>query len=170
MNNIIIGNIISFISAAFLAVSCVVKNRKHIFILQFLNCAILAIASYFFGSYAAISTLILCCIRNIFIAKDKYTAKVMTVILVLVIVLGLLTNNRGLIGLLPVMATVEYTICCYLIKDVHKTRISIFVNETIWVIYSLLVLDFSTALTDIIVIAVDLAVLFKKPKVKEHQN
>ena len=164
MSNILIGNIISFAAAIFLAVSCVVKSRKQIFILQFMNCAVLAVASYFFGSYAAITTLALCCIRNIFIMKDKFSVLIMTVILILVIACGVLTNNRGLIGLLPVIATVEYTICCHNITDVGKTRISILVNEAIWIIYSFLVLDFSTAITDIIVVTVDIVSIAKGAK------
>lgn len=164
MSNILIGNIISFAAAIFLAVSCVVKSRKQIFILQFMNCAVLAVASYFFGSYAAITTLALCCIRNIFIMKDKFSVPVMTVILILVIACGILTNNRGIIGLLPVIATVEYTICCHYITDVGKTRISILVNEAIWIIYSFLVLDFSTAITDIIVVTVDIVSIAKGAK------
>ncbi len=162
MTNIVIGNIISFIAAVFLAVSCVVKDRKQIFVLQFLNCAVLAVASYFFGAYAAISTLSLCCIRNIFIMRDKYSVKVMTIIVILVIAAGLLTNNRGTIGLLPVIATVEYTICCHFITDVAKTRLSILVNEVIWVVYSFLIMDFSTAVTDVIVIIVDIYALKRK--------
>lgn len=164
MSNILIGNIISFAAAIFLAVSCVVKSRKQIFILQFMNCAVLAVASYFFGSYAAITTLALCCIRNIFIMKDKFSVPVMTVILILVIACGILTNNRGIIGLLPVIATVEYTICCHYITDVGKTRISILINEAIWIIYSFLVLDFSTAITDIIVVTVDIVSIAKGAK------
>ena len=88
----------------------------------------------------------------------------MTVILILVIACGVLTNNRGLIGLLPVIATVEYTICCHYITDVGKTRISILVNEAIWIIYSFLVLDFSTAITDIIVVTVDIVSIAKGAK------
>ena len=164
MSNILIGNIISFAAAIFLAVSCVAKSRKQIFILQFMNCAVLAVASYFFGSYAAITTLALCCIRNIFIMKDKFSVPIMTVILILVIACGILTNNRGIIGLLPVIATVEYTICCHYITDVGKTRISILVNEAIWIIYSFLVLDFSTAITDIIVVTVDIVSIAKGAK------
>lgn len=164
MNYIVIGNIISFIAAVFLAVSCVVKDRKQIFILQFLNCAVLAVASYFFGSYAAISTLALCCLRNIFIMRDKYTFPVMAVMVILVIAAGLLTNNRGVVGLLPVIATMEYTICCHFITDVGKTRVSILVNELIWIVYSFLVMDFSTAITDVIVIIVDIAAISKPAK------
>lgn len=163
MSNILIGNIISFAAAVFLAVSCVVKDRKQVFILQFMNCAVLALASYFFGSYAAISTLALCCVRNVFITKDRFTRPVMTVIVILVIVCGVLTNNRGIIGLMPVLATVEYTMCCYFINNIRKTKISILLNESIWLVYSFIVQDYSTALTDVAVIIVDIVAILKTP-------
>lgn len=160
MSNILIGNIVSFAAAAFLAVSCVVKDRKQVFILQFMNCAVLALASYFFGSYAAISTLALCCVRNVFITKDKFTRPVMTVIVILVIICGVLTNNRGIIGLMPVLATVE---CCYFITNIRKTKISILLNESIWLVYSFIVQDYATALTDVAVIIVDIVAILKAP-------
>ncbi len=166
MNNILIGNIISLIAAVFLAVSCTVKTRNKVFIMQFMNCALLAVASYFFGAYATISTLILCCIRNIFILKDKFTRPVMAMIIVLVLIFGFMTNNRGLIGLMPVFATVEYTMCCHFIRDVKKTRISVLFNESIWLVYSFLVCDYSTALTDIAVIVVDILAILRSRMVK----
>ena len=163
MSNILIGNIVSFAAAVFLAVSCVVKDKKQVLILQFMNCAVLALASYFFGSYAAISTLALCCVRNVFITKDKFTRPVMTVIVILVIICGVLTNNRGIIGLMPVLATVEYTMCCYFITNIRKTKISILLNETIWLVYSFIVQDYATALTDVAVIIVDIVAILKAP-------
>ena len=163
MSNILIGNIVSFAAAVFLAVSCVVKDRKQVFILQFMNCAVLALASYFFGSYAAISTLALCCVRNVFITKDKFTRPVMTVIVILVIICGVLTNNRGIIGLMPVLATVEYTMCCYFITNIRKTKISILLNESIWLVFSFIVQDYATALTDVAVIIVDIVAILKAP-------
>ena len=168
--NIIIGNIISFTAAVFLVVSCVMKSRKGVFIMQFMNCALLAVASYFFGSYAAITTLVLCCVRNIFIMKDRFTRPVMTVITILVIVFGVMTNNRGIIGLMPVFATVEYTMCCHFILDVRKTKISILFNESIWIVYSFLISDYSTALTYVAVIIVDILAIFKEKCAKPAEQ
>ena len=153
MSNILTGNIVSLAAAVFLAVSCAVKDRKQIFVLQFMNCAVLAAASYFFSSYAAISTLALCCVRNIFIMRDRFTK--------LVIICGLLANNRGIVGLLPVIATVEYTMCCHFITEVKKNRVSILVNEIIWIVYSFIIMDYSTAVTDIIVVIVDILAIIK---------
>jgi len=159
MSNLLIGNIISFISAVFLGISCYAKDRKKIFTFQLINCATYAVASYFFGTYAAISTLILCCFRSILIVKDKYTAPAAYTLAAAVVIFGILANNRGIVGLLPVIASVEYNLCCYYITDPHITRYSIIVNELIWVIYGLIIRDFSTAISDTIIIIVDISAI-----------
>ena len=68
---------------------------------------------------------------------------------------------------MPVAATVEYTTCCYFIRDVRKTRVSILINEIIWVTYSLLVSDFSTAISDSAVIVVDIMSILKSRSKKQ---
>lgn len=156
MSNLIIGNIISFISAVFLGISCYAKDRRKIFTYQLINCATYAIASYFFGTYAAITTLTLCCIRSILIMKDRYTATATYILAIAVVVLGLISNNRGIVGLLPIIASLEYNLCCYYITDPNLTRYSIMVNEFIWVIYALIIKDFSTGISDTIIIIVDI--------------
>ena len=148
MTNIIIGNIISFVGAIFLSTSCVLKNRKLIFYFQAINCFILAVASVFFNAYAGIATLIISGMRNIIVAHDKYNAKLMYVFLILTFIIGIATNNRGLIGLIPVIATIQYTICLKVFKTLMLTRISIWVNTALWVVYSFIIMDYSTCFMD----------------------
>lgn len=158
---IIIGNIISLVAALFLAASCLVKNKRGIFLCQFMECVLLAISSVFFGSLAGTTTLLLSAVRNLIVARERYTKQMMYIFLVLTIVAGILANSRGLLGLMPVIATVEYTICCYYITGIKAIRCSIFVNMAIWIVYSFLILDFSTAISDSIILIVDLAAIVK---------
>lgn len=104
------------------------KEKKNIFLCQFLECALLAVASVFFGALAGMTTLVFSAIRDLLVANDRYTKPMMTVFLILTIVAGVLANTRGLVGLLPVFATVEYTICCHYIVGEKATKCSIFVN------------------------------------------
>ena len=53
---LIIGNGISFVAAIFMVASCVVKRKRTIFLCQFLECALLAVASVFFGALAGAMT------------------------------------------------------------------------------------------------------------------
>ncbi|MDO5601847.1 MAG: YgjV family protein [Oscillospiraceae bacterium] len=156
-----IGNAISLAAAGFMASSCLVKNSRAIFICQFLECVLLAVSSVFFGSLAGTAVLAVSALRNLLVAAGRYPKKLMYLFVLATAVLGIWVNTKGLIGLLPVAATVEYTVCCYYIKGLKATRYSIFINVAIWVIYSFCIFDFSTALTDSAVLLVDAAAIVK---------
>ncbi len=155
MTNLIIGNIISFVAAGFMAYSCCLNDHRKVFFYQAIECAMLCVASVFFGAWAGITTLALSATRNYLVSRDKFSHKLMVLFLVLVVVLGLLANNRGLIGLIPVVATVEYTVCCHYIKEIKAVKCSIFVNTFMWVFYSFAIMDFSTGFTDMTVLIID---------------
>lgn len=158
---LIIGNILSFGAAMFTAASCCVKDRRKVFLFQFMECAVLAAASFFFGAYAGITALVLSGARNLLIAANRFDRRLMWVFLALIAAAGLLTNNRGLVGLMPVAATLEYTVCCHYVTGVKATRVSILVNALIWMVYSALILDISTAISNLIVSLVDIAAILK---------
>ena len=164
MNNIIIGNLISFVAATFVAASCLVNNRKTIFFLQFLNNAVLAVAALFFGAYSSITTLVICSVRNIVIVKNRFDKKAVIITILLVTAAGLTANNRGLLGLLPILCAVRYTICIYLFTDVKRTRINILIDQITWAIYSFLILDICSALTSLVVAAVDIVSMIKEKR------
>lgn len=146
--NIIIGNVISFVAALFMMVSCCVNDQKKAYFCQMMNCAILCVAAVFFGSWAGLTTLIISATRNCLVMLGKYTKKMMYIFTPLVFVVGLLVNNRGLIGMLPPIATVQLSLCNYYAKSLLATKLSFFVNNLAWVIYAFAILDFSSGITD----------------------
>ena len=162
--NIIIGNIISFIAALFMILSCMVNNRSRVFMFQFINALLLAVASIFFVSYAGVASLILSAIRNLIVSKDRFTKNIMIIFMILSFVIGIIVNNRGLIGFLPILATLQYTFCSYYIKDVQGTRYSIWINLFMWVIYSFSILDFSTGISDFTTLVINTVSIFKYKK------
>ncbi len=167
MNNIIIGNIISFIAALFMMLSCIVNDRNRVFMLQFFNSFLLAVASWFFASYAGIAALLISSVRNYIVSKDKFTKNVMIIFLVMSVILGAAVNNRGFIGLIPIIATVQYTLCSYYVKGVKETRYSIWANLFMWIIYSFSILDFSTALSDLTTLIINTLSIIKHRGRKE---
>jgi len=165
---ILIGNLISFGAAICMLWSTFSRSRENIFLLQFFECALLAVANVFFGVYAGVLVLLLSAVRNLLVAKNLYTKPVMGFFLLLTVVLSFLTNNRGLLGLIPMIATLQYTVCSHVIVGVKGTRLSIFINTLFWVIYGFLVRDFSTAVSDLVVLfftAVNLFRLIHKERV-----
>ena len=94
----------------------------------------------------------LCAIRNVFIAYDKYTDKIMYIFAVLTLIFGVVTNNRGVVGLLPVIATLLYTVTLKFTKSIVGIKLCILLNTAIWVAYSFIIQDYPTGISDSIVL------------------
>lgn len=160
MTNILIGNAISFVAAIFMVVSCCINDQKKAYFCQMMNCAIACVAAVFFGSWAGLSTLIISTIRNYLVMKGKYTKKLMYLFTPMVFVVGLIVNNRGLVGLLPPLATVQLSICNYYVKSMLATKLSFFVNNLVWALYGFLIMDFSSGLSDGVICLTGLVSIF----------
>ena len=148
--NIIIGNIISLAAACFTAASTFLHKRRTVYLCQVWQCILLAVASIFFRSYAGITTLVLCAVRNVFIMKEKYTGKLCAVFFVLVGVAGLISNNRGFIGLIPVFATLLYTVGAYVAKKEITIKWNIMANLILWGIYEAAIMDYASLISDLV--------------------
>ena len=112
MKNIVAGNVISLVAAVFTFASAWSRDRKRVYLYQAVQCLIMAAANIFFFSVSGVTTFILCAIRNLLLAYDRFTGKLCIVFVILVGALGLAANNRGAIGLLPVVTTAVYTVGC----------------------------------------------------------
>lgn len=166
---IIIGNIISFFAAVLLALTAWTKSEKRTFLYQVGENMVLGVSSLVFGSYAAAAIAFLCASRCIVILKGKYTRPVMIVYAVLFLVLGVLTNTKGPIGLLPVIAAVEYAALNYYLSDIKGLKWALIINLALWDFYAFWIKDYSSGIAWIITIAVTLASLWKL-RVKERRS
>lgn len=158
---ILIGNLISFIAACFMMSSCLSKDRTKVFHLQFIQCVLLSIASWFFSSYSGIVANVISGIRNLIVSKDKFTKKMVFIFLLLSVIFGTLFNNRGVIGCLPMIANIQFALCCYLFPTVLATKYSIWVNVLIWIVYSFYVSDYATAISDTIILFINTISIIK---------
>ncbi len=146
--NIIIGNAISFVAGIFLLLSMWVNDEKQAYKHQFLNAFILMISSVFFLSWTGVTTMAIAAARNAMVYNDKLSWKWTIFFIVLSVVIGLMVNTMGFIGLLPIMAIVQITICNYLLKDIKWIKLSFIVNEMFYIIYFIAILDLSSTVIE----------------------
>lgn len=170
---IIIGNIISFIAAVFLGFSCWSKKPKRVFTYMIIQNAFLCLSSVVFGSYSAAVSTILSSIRCYVIVKEKYTRKVMIIFNIIILLFGIFTNTRGLIGLLPVLATVQFGYCTYRFTGIKGIKWTFIINLVMWDVYAFWIMDFSSgiawAVTTIITIASLITIVRNEHKEKRHE-
>lgn len=154
--NIVIGNAISLIAGIFLIMSMWVNDEKRAYKHQFLNAFVLMISSVFFLSWTGVTTMAIAATRNIFVYKDRLTLNWTVFFIVLSVVLGLIVNTMGIIGLLPIIAIVQITICNYCLKSIKWIKLSFIVNEMFYIIYFIAIYDISSSVIEIFTASIGL--------------
>ncbi|MCF0134030.1 MAG: YgjV family protein [Blautia sp.] len=150
MNRILIGNAISFVAAIALLMGCIVESPKKVYLLQVVENAVLCLSSIVFGSWTGLSTLSLSIIRSVLLMKNKYDKKWMVILSALIVVFGAYLNEMGLIGWLPILATVQWSVCSYYARKIIPIKIGMLVNILMWMVYFFAIWDFSSGIAQII--------------------
>ena len=159
--NIVIGNVISLIAGIFIILSMWVNDEKKAYKYQFLNAFILMISSIFFFSWTGVVTMAIAASRNAMVYNDKLTFKWTIFFIAISIVIGLLVNTMGFVGILPILAIVQITLCNYYLKNIKSIKIGFIVNSAIYIVYFLAIWDFSSAIIETITALIGLISLFK---------
>ena len=159
--NIVIGNIISLIAGIFIILSMWVNDEKKAYFYQFLNAFILMISSVFFFSWTGVTTMAIAASRNLMVYNDRLTRNWTIFFIIISIVLGLLVNTMGFIGILPIIAIVQITLCNYYLKSIKTIKTGFIVNSAIYIIYFLAILDFSSAAIESFTALIGLVSLYR---------
>ena len=93
-------------------------------------------------------------IRLCMVYKDKFTIYWAIFFLIISIAIGFAVNNLGIVGVIPIIATVQITICNYICKDIKWIKISFIINESFYAIYFYCVFDFTSVIIQFITITV----------------
>lgn len=159
--NIIVGNFISLIAGVFIMLSMWVNDEKEAYKYQFWNAFILMISSVFFLSWTGVTTMAIAASRNAMVYKDRLTFNWTIVFIIVSVVLGFLVNTMGLVGILPIIAIVQITLCNYYLKSIKHIKISFIVNSAIYIVYFLAIFDFSSTIIESITALIGLVSLFR---------
>lgn len=166
MFNLILGNFIALIASILMIYVGTIKDKSKIIFTQTLQIMITIVSNIILGGITGAVINIICCIRNILCYKEKLNKTVQTILIILSIIFSLIFNDLGLIGLLPLISTVIYTIFMN-IQDVVKFKVLIMVTTFMWFIYDLTILSYSSALFDLLCVFTN---LFSILRIKQLEN
>lgn len=165
----IFGEIFSLLGACCVAYSTFCSAKRSMVLWQMADSVASVITNLLLGSYAASSTCAVAAVRNILIAKNR-CGRGMTVLFAGIIgIVGILTNNRGAIGLLAIVANVQYSLCVGFLKKPQSLRWALAVTLVFWVIHDTLVRSYPMAVMNFISMLVTLWNIRKAAGGKEAQ-
>jgi len=153
MIDIVLGNICSIGAMLSDSYSGTRKTKKEMLLAQSVSQIFYLASSIILKGYSAAAQNVVSIFRNIAVAYDKETKILEYIFIVLPVILGVVFNNRGLIGLLPVFANLEYVLAMvYAKNDSQKLKIAFIVNCALFSVFNFYILNVVGGIFSIVIV------------------
>lgn len=159
MKAYIIANVLSAIAAVFLVFGCASSKRENVYMLQSFECAFLIFAQIAFGQSAAAAALLVSLARNVLLWRGRYGFFAMLSVCLLTLSVGVAFGGGELVGLIPVVAGVVYSVAAFCARRFVGVKLSLLLNIALWSIYAALIGDMATLLVNSVAFVINLASL-----------
>ena len=161
--SVILGNGCSLLAMVTDSISSTQKTAKGVLLMQSLSQLIYCIGTILLKGYSGAVQNVVSILRN-FVAIRKISSLLIEWILVaLGVALGLLFNNLGLIGYLPVVANLQYTLAVFKFKENERAlKISFAICIGLFAIFNCAIFNFVGVASNLVVLATTLVMLFKQ--------
>lgn len=168
---IIIGNILSLCAMITDSVSGTRKKHSQIMAVQIISQFFYGASSAVLKGYSGTAQNVVAVFRN-FAAMKNIKSRVLEWILILAgVVLGVVFNNRGLLGWLPIVANLEYSVAVFKLKENAKAlKLAFIVNMVMFAAFSLIIMNYVGAVSCTVIAITTAVSLIKAAKGTEQQE
>lgn len=143
MVSIIIGNILSLFATVSDSISSTKKTFKSILLIQTVSQVFYTASGIVLKGYSAAVQNGVNFFRNLFAIQGKRNKFIEWFFILIAVVLGIYFNNRGFVGLLPVIANFVYSIAVFRFQDNGRALKTCFLfTVTMFTIFNLVILNF----------------------------
>ena len=164
MIEIIIGNICSIGAMICDSYSGTRRTRRDMLLVQTVSQFFYIVSSLVLKGYSATVQNVVTVFRNLVAIKKDPSKKVAIIFTALPVVLGIIFNNRGLMGLIPVVANLEYSIVMFACpKNVNAIKLALVINCIMFAVFNFYILNFVSGVASII-IAITTSISIRKSK------
>ncbi len=143
MNDIILGNVCSLCAMVTDSISGTRKKHSEIMAVQMLSQVFYGAGSIILKGYSSTAQNVVAILRNLAAMKRIKSRAVEWILILLGVALGVLFNNRGLLGWLPIVANLEYSIAVFRLKDDERgLKIAFVINMVMYAAFSLVIQNY----------------------------
>ncbi len=139
------------------------KKHKEILAIQTLSQLFYGAGSMILKGYSSTAQNVVGILHNFTAMKNVRSKVVEWVLISLGVVLGILFNNRGLIGWLPIAANLEYSIPFFRFKNKeHSLKIAFMINMLMYSVFSVVIQNYVSAVANLFVAGTTLISLIRE--------
>lgn len=153
MNEIVIGNVCSLCAMVTDSISSTRKKHHDILAVQILSQFFYAAGSIILKGYSSTAQNAVAVFRNLAAMKNVKNKAVEWILILLGVVLGIVFNNRGLVGWLPIVSNFEYSVAVFRFRDKEKwLKIAFLINNLMYGAFNLIIFNYVGAAGCLIVL------------------
>ena len=166
---IIIANVIDSFAALIQVGTGFVKRKNRILIMQIIQLLMQGTSMFILGGVTGAVSNVLSCLRNYICYKEKLNTPWKIFFIAASVVMTILLNEQGLLGVLPAAVCIVYIIFMD-IKDPIKFKILVMLTFVPWLIYHLVLRSYVGAISDAATIAASAVTVIKMYKEKRSET
>lgn len=165
---VIVGNVCSLCAMVTDSISGTRKKHSQIMGVQIISQLFYGAGSIILKGYSSTAQNLVAIFRNLAAMKNVKNKVLEWILILLGVVLGILFNNRGLLGWLPIVANLEYSIAVFRFKDQEKNlKLAFILNMFMYSIFSFAIMNYVGASANIFVAVTTAISLFRERTKKQ---
>jgi len=165
MESFIIGNLCSLAAMVTDSVSSSRKTTKGVLFVQTISQIFYIIGSIVLKGYSAVVQNAVSVARNVAAIKGSESKLINWALIISGVVLGIMFNNRGAMGWLPVIANLEYSLVVFSVKNNERAlKIAFLIDVALYAVFNAVILNFVGTLSNIVVVVMTIIFLIKDRK------
>jgi hypothetical protein len=165
MSNLILGNLFSLIAMGTDSFSATRKSAKAVLLVQCISQFLYGMSSLVLKGYSAVVQSAVSIVRNLAAVKGNTAKWFEWTLVALGVGLGLLFNNLGPVGLLPVISNFEYSVAVFLFRDNEKAlKLAFLINVALFAVFNVAILNIVGVVGNLVVAGTTAVSLYKEKK------
>lgn len=169
--DIIIGNLCTLLGMGANAFSATRKNMKGVLRAQNLGQVIYFASAIVLRGYSAAVQNVVSILRNIVAIRNINSKAIQWILTGLALVFGVAFNNRGLMGLLPVVGNLQYTLAIFRFPDNERAvKLSFLLSSICYAVFNIVIQNYVGIAADSFVVVATAIVLLKGLKKTENEK
>lgn len=168
--SIIAGNILSLCAMISDSISGTRKKHKEIMAVQIVSQFFYGASAIVLKGYSSVAQNAVAVFRNLAAIKNVKSKVLEWGLILAGVVLGVVFNNRGILGWLPVIANFEYSVSVFKFKDNEKAlKLAFIINMVMYAVFNVVIQNYVGTLS-CTVIAITTAISLRKDKKEWHKD
>ena len=163
--DVILGNLCSLGAMISDSISGTRTRRNHILGFQIISQVFYGVGSVILKGYSGTVQNAVAILRNLAAIKNIKSKVLEWTLIVLGVALGIVFNNRGLIGWLPIVANLEYSLAVFAFKKNDRAlKIAFILNMLFFVVFSVAIKNYVGTVGNIVVAVTTAIALYRESK------